>query len=186
MVIYTRTLASIIVEIVYGFKIESMDDEYIKAATDTMFVLSETRTPGKFWIDFMPWLRYVPAWVPGTTAVRFGHYWHPKIEKMINTPFDAILEGTVSSRFTSISLVLMVYQNTNACMACELIMKLKDEENSEVRVEEEIKARHATAVAYSGKLVLTFSHRYTTCSSLYSCCGYGLFRKLSWIATTLD
>jgi hypothetical protein len=186
VVIYTRTLASIIVEIVYGFKIESMDDEYIKAAADSMCALGETRIPGKFWVDFMPWLRHVPAWVPGTAAVRFGEYWHPKVEKMINAPFDAILEGTVGSRFTSISLLLMVYQNTNACMARDLIMKLKDEEDPEVQVEEEIKARHATAVAYVGKLVLILSHRHAACLLLYSCCGYGLFPKLLCFVTTLD
>jgi hypothetical protein len=95
-----RTLASIIVEVVYGFKIQDMNDEYIKAAVESMDALSESRVSGKFWVDFLPWLRYIPSWVPGTAAVRFGAYWRPKIEKMINKPFDAVMQGTVSSLYT--------------------------------------------------------------------------------------
>jgi hypothetical protein len=89
-------LASIIVHIVYGFKIEDMNDDYIKAAIEGMDVFSESRTPGKFWVDFMPWLRRIPSWVPGAAAVQFGTYWRPKVEKMINVPFDAIMDGWVS------------------------------------------------------------------------------------------
>jgi hypothetical protein len=89
-------LASIIVHVVYGFKIEDMNDDYVKAAIEAMDVFSESRTPGRFWVDSMPWLRHIPSWVPGTAAVQFGEYWRPKVEKMINVPFDAIMDGSVS------------------------------------------------------------------------------------------
>jgi hypothetical protein len=88
-------LASIIVDVVYGLKVEGMNDDYIKAAIESMDVFSESRVFGKFWVDFMPWLRHIPSWVPGT-AVQFGAYWRPKVEKMINGPFDAVADGSVS------------------------------------------------------------------------------------------
>jgi hypothetical protein len=96
---FARTLASLIVDIVYGFRIESMNDDYIKAAVESIDVFSESHLSGRFWIDVMPWLRYIPSWIPGTDAVRYGTYWRPRIAKTINTPFDAILSGKVSSHF---------------------------------------------------------------------------------------
>lgn len=104
----TRTLAALIIDIVYGFKIHSMNDDYVKMAIEAMDVFNESHLSGRFWVDFMPWLRYIPSWVPGTDAVRYGAYWRPKITKTINAPFDAILHGTVSSCFIDMVPTLTV------------------------------------------------------------------------------
>jgi hypothetical protein len=93
---HIRTLASVIMDIVYGLKIDSMDNEYIKAIIETLPSLQEIRTPGKFWLDFMPWLKHIPVWMPGATTVQFAAYWRPRVEKMINAPFDTIVGGSVS------------------------------------------------------------------------------------------
>jgi hypothetical protein len=89
-------MASMVVKIVYGFEIQSMDDDYIKAAIQSMDVLSESHVIGRFLVDTIPWLRHIPPWVPGTDAVRFGAYWRPKIQELIDTPFDEIMDGAVS------------------------------------------------------------------------------------------
>jgi hypothetical protein len=97
--IIVRTLASLVVGIVYGFKIESMNDDFIKTAVETADVFSESHLTGRFWVNIIPWLKYIPSWVPGTDAVRFGGYWRPKVVKAINTPFDTILSGMVSLQY---------------------------------------------------------------------------------------
>jgi hypothetical protein len=89
-------MATIIMDVVYGIQIQGMDDNYIKLALTALEVIVKTRVPGKFWIEFMPILKYVPSWVPGTTAVRFGEKWKHAVEDMVNVPYDAVKTGEVS------------------------------------------------------------------------------------------
>lgn len=83
-------LAAVILDIVYGLRIERMDDEYIKLAVESMDVFSESRVTGRYWVDFIPFLRHIPPWVPGAAAVKFGAKWRPEVEEMVNKPFDSI------------------------------------------------------------------------------------------------
>ncbi|KAI0092433.1 CyP450 monooxygenase [Irpex rosettiformis] len=141
------TLATIILDIVYGLQIESMDDEYIRMAIESMDAFSESRVSGRYWIDFMPFLRHIPSWVPGAAAVKLGARWHPVVEEMINKPFDAIkqqLDG-VQTPFPS--------------MALELITGLtREKEGDSTKIsEEEQHARDATGIAYAAGADTTYS-----------------------------
>ena len=77
-------------DIVYGRQIDSMNDEYIRLAIDSMESFSASRVPGRFWLDFMPFLKYVPAWVPGAAAAKHGAWMYSQTQEMINTPFDTV------------------------------------------------------------------------------------------------
>ena len=90
-----RTTAAAILDVVYGISIQSLDDQYIKSALNALQVLNDSKIPGKFWIEFMPILQYMPSWVPGTTAVKFGERWRPVVDDMVNKPFDAVKDGVV-------------------------------------------------------------------------------------------
>ena len=90
-------------DIVYGFQIESMDDEYLKLAIESMDAFAASRIAGKYWVDFMPFLKYVPSWVPGAAAVKYGARWRPVVDEMMSRPFEEIkqkLDETVSIPFT--------------------------------------------------------------------------------------
>ncbi len=77
-------------DIVYGLEIKSMDNKYVKLAIESMEVFASSHMSGKYWVNFMPILKYVPAWVPGAEAVKFGKKWRPVVEEMVNRPFDEI------------------------------------------------------------------------------------------------
>ena len=85
-----RTLATIILDIVYGLKVVSMDDEYIKLAVQSMNVFSESRVTGRYWVEFMPFLKYIPPWVPGAAAAKYGAQWLPEVREMVDRPFNLI------------------------------------------------------------------------------------------------
>ncbi|KAI0698606.1 CyP450 monooxygenase [Cytidiella melzeri] len=136
-----QTLATTIMDIVYGHRIQDMDDEYIKLIVEAFDVLIETKTTGKYWIDFIPILRYVPPWVPGATATKYGARWHPVIQEMINKPFDAIKNGV----------------DPNPSMARDLVMKLAQEHDPVRRREKEVSAKYATGIAYSAGADTTYS-----------------------------
>ncbi|KAI0698594.1 cytochrome P450 [Cytidiella melzeri] len=128
-----QTMAAIIVDVVYGIKIQGMDDDYIRLAAESLDVLNESKTPGKFWIDFMPFLRFLPPWVPGAAALKFSARWRPVVLEMMNKPFDAILNG----------------ENSRDSIARDLISKLKLDIDPDRGGEEGQHARHATGIAYA-------------------------------------
>ncbi|KAI0698607.1 CyP450 monooxygenase [Cytidiella melzeri] len=136
-----QTVAAVIVDVVYGQQIDSMDDEYITSATQGQHVLNESRIPGKYWVDFMPILQYVPSWVPGAAAVKYCARWRPSVLNMIDRPFDAIKNAV----------------DPNSSMAHDLIVKLAQEQDPVRRNEEELHAKHATGVAYTAGADTTYS-----------------------------
>ncbi|EMD39781.1 hypothetical protein CERSUDRAFT_112052 [Gelatoporia subvermispora B] len=61
--------------IMYGIKAAEEEDRYIAMANRALEASSEAFTPGAFWVDFVPALRYIPAWVPGADFQRKAARW---------------------------------------------------------------------------------------------------------------
>ena len=74
-----------------------MHDEYIVAITEGAKGFSESRLPGRFWVEFFPILQYIPARVPGAAARKFGAHYKPFVDYVRNSAFDEIKETMVSS-----------------------------------------------------------------------------------------
>lgn len=92
----SRLVSGIIANTVYGIEIKDMNHEYIKLVTQARTVVDTMKKPGKFWLDYMPLLRYVPTWVPGAAGVKYAARVRPSVEAMLNIPFDKIKVETVS------------------------------------------------------------------------------------------
>lgn len=52
-----------------------------------------------FWVDFMPFIQYVPAWVPGAAAAKIGARSRPIVQRMRDMPFDNVKYGEVLFHF---------------------------------------------------------------------------------------
>ncbi|KAI0340919.1 cytochrome P450 [Trametopsis cervina] len=127
-----QTMASIILNIVYGMSITSMDDPYLKLVTKSMEVLIKVKTFGAFWINFMPFLKHLPLWTPGASAVKYAARWRPTVMQTVNKPFEEVLNG----------------ENQEDSMALDLITKLRS--SGAMGTDAERHARYATGVAYAG------------------------------------
>ncbi|KAF9017715.1 cytochrome P450 [Hymenopellis radicata] len=55
---------SIILYVVYGYHVNPDDDEYVKIADNSLRSAGWAMVPGNYAIDYLPILRYVPAWFP--------------------------------------------------------------------------------------------------------------------------
>ena len=67
-----------------------MDHEYIRMSGEVMSGISHAQVPGNFWVEFLPFLRYIPSWVPGAGFKRFIEK-HTKLTKqMLDIPFDTV------------------------------------------------------------------------------------------------
>lgn len=62
-----RYLGKYVLQIVYGLEDEGTLDYFIKLNQSILEILLEIAMPGAYWVDFLPWLGYVPSWVPGAT-----------------------------------------------------------------------------------------------------------------------
>ena len=92
----SRLVAGIIANTVYGIEIEEMNHEYVRLVTQARDVMDTIKHPGNFWLEYMPFLRYVPTWVPGASGVKYAARVRPTVEAMVNKPFDTIKDEIVS------------------------------------------------------------------------------------------
>ena len=60
----TSTFAAAVIKIVYGFDVQDSRDTYI-VQLEKAIEAAEAFTPGRYLVEFFPFLRFVPAWVPG-------------------------------------------------------------------------------------------------------------------------
>lgn len=70
--------------------ISSPEDEYIKVSEAAVAVLNECKLPGAYWVDFLPILKHVPAWVPGAKAKQLGVKYAPLIRRARDMGFDHV------------------------------------------------------------------------------------------------
>lgn len=106
--------AAVIGDIVYGMHIDDIKHPYIIAGQEAIEGLDTARAPGAYLTEFVPILKYIPAWVPGAAARKLGNYYKPIVDKMRDEPYDEIKEDVVS--FTDflfcISVLIFYFRRT--------------------------------------------------------------------------
>lgn len=90
-------VAAAIGDIVYGLRIEDVKHSYIAAGQQSIEGLDTARSLGVYWTEFLPVLKYIPAWMPGAAARKLGNFYKPIVAKMREEPFDAVIADVVSS-----------------------------------------------------------------------------------------
>ncbi|KAJ3546252.1 hypothetical protein NM688_g5535 [Phlebia brevispora] len=90
MISVRQTLVAIILDITYGMRIENLDNEFVSLAQTAAEALSR-RFPGSFWAEFFPWLKYIPSWIPGSSARAWGDHYSPIAKAARSKPFDAVM-----------------------------------------------------------------------------------------------
>ena len=91
-----RIYSAIISKVTYDMNVTNMQNTYIQNAQSSMYALSIAQIPGRFWIDFLPFLKYVPPWFPGAHFKKFAERYKPIINRMVDEPFDEVKNDMVS------------------------------------------------------------------------------------------
>ncbi|KAG9074563.1 hypothetical protein FRC06_010605 [Ceratobasidium sp. 370] len=96
---------SVAIRIAYGHTVNDSDDEFIRSAEDFMAAVGEATIPGRWMVETIPLLRFVPSWVPGAGFKRRTEAWARKTVKHRQAPFDSavkkIAEGSAEPSFIS-------------------------------------------------------------------------------------
>ena len=84
-----------VMKIAYGIDVQDNDDPYISLAEEALHGLNQAATPGAFWVDLFPILKYVPSWFPGAGFQRKAAYWREVNATMVEKPFRYVKEQLV-------------------------------------------------------------------------------------------
>ncbi|KAK0232582.1 cytochrome P450 [Armillaria fumosa] len=100
--------ARIIMSITYGIDTLPEGDPFVTAAEDALHTIAMAAIPGTFLVDSLPFLKYVPAWVPGAGFQRKANEWKVLARRMVDMPYETairlIADGSYRPSFTSSNL----------------------------------------------------------------------------------
>jgi cytochrome P450 len=90
-------------KISYGHNISDKGDVFVTIADEAMQGLGKAGIFGSYLVDYLPFLKYVPEFMPGAGFKRQARVWRAKTREMIEKPFQMVKErmanGTASSCF---------------------------------------------------------------------------------------
>ncbi|KAJ7609821.1 cytochrome P450 [Roridomyces roridus] len=106
---YLRQMTGeVIIGMTYGFEVQPKDDPYIALTESAIKYLAAARVPGKFFVDSIPLLKYIPEWFPGAAFQRFAKEGRVWSEKLREIPFEEtkrrMAAGEASPCFTTKAL----------------------------------------------------------------------------------
>lgn len=82
---------------IYGHEVKSKDDEFLSMAEECVWLLSNRiASSGGIWpVDIFPFLKYIPAWVPGMAFKRNAIKWKAQLKEFVDKPYEVARENIV-------------------------------------------------------------------------------------------
>ncbi|KAG7095593.1 hypothetical protein E1B28_006323 [Marasmius oreades] len=100
-----RNAAFIIMKVAYGYTISDYNDHFVAIAEDAMRIGSLVAAPGKWLVDSLPILRFLPDWFPGAGFKRQAKAWSEHMYLQSLEPHvwvkDQMVKGSAVPSFTS-------------------------------------------------------------------------------------
>ncbi|KDR76422.1 hypothetical protein GALMADRAFT_444741 [Galerina marginata CBS 339.88] len=81
-------IGTIIIRLTYGYRVQSADDPFLTTPLSAMANLGKATTPGNFLVDFMPALKYIPRWIPGSGFLKTADEWRDILWSAAKNPFE--------------------------------------------------------------------------------------------------
>ncbi|KAF8137074.1 cytochrome P450 [Boletus edulis] len=100
-----RMAGSVILKISHGYSVKENGDPLVEMANRAMRNIAVVTSPGRFLVDLLPMLQYLPDWFPGCRFLKDAKRWHQMVGEVVNTPHQFVLEhlakGDAVPSFTS-------------------------------------------------------------------------------------
>ena len=93
-----RSTGALLLRVAYGYDVGSheKEDPLVKIAEVAQHGFNHASEPGAFLVDVLPWLRYIPAWLPGASFQKQARIWWEERERLYDVPFGFVKEEIVS------------------------------------------------------------------------------------------
>jgi len=85
-----------ILSVVYGIAIKESKDPYLSTPEIALNGFAEAGIPSRFGVDYFPFLKYVPSWVPGASFQKQAEHWRKILEDIREKPFLYVQDQLVS------------------------------------------------------------------------------------------
>ncbi|KAJ7339879.1 cytochrome P450 [Mycena albidolilacea] len=105
---FEQMTGELIMSITYGNDVLDANDPYLKLAHQSMHDLAAACVPGKYLVDAIPVLKYIPTWFPGAGFKRDARKWSQATQQYVELPFEEAKRKIAAgvSRASFISQVL--------------------------------------------------------------------------------
>ncbi|KAJ6548198.1 cytochrome P450, partial [Mycena vulgaris] len=105
---FRHMAGALIMDVTYGIDVDSTEYPYIGVAKQAMHGLAVASLPGRFLVDTIPALKYVPSWFPGADFQRQAKQWKKVTRELFEVPFAQakrnIASGSAAPSFISLCL----------------------------------------------------------------------------------
>ncbi|EPS99953.1 hypothetical protein FOMPIDRAFT_1123536 [Fomitopsis schrenkii] len=91
-----RYTTSVMMEVVYGHTVTAEDDRYMHTASEALRGTTEVAAAGANIVDFMPFLRHIPAWIPGARFKRLADETRDSVIAVHREPY-ALVENAMAT-----------------------------------------------------------------------------------------
>ncbi|KAF8671233.1 cytochrome P450 [Rhizoctonia solani] len=98
-----RMSGSTLLSAVYGYEVTSAHDPLVEVVETALDHLCEAAIPGNFLVNVMPWIRYIPDWVPGSGWKKTVDKWRKEREEMVDIPFNYTKQQIASEQAQGIA-----------------------------------------------------------------------------------
>ncbi|TFK35043.1 cytochrome P450 [Crucibulum laeve] len=128
-----HTFVATIMRAVYDIDVAESDDLYISTAEAALAGLAIAGNPGAFLVDLIPFLKYVPTWVPGAGFQKLAAHWKRLTSQLVEIPFQ-VVKGRMNEG------------TARPCATVRMLENLPEDNYSEY----EVVAKNCAAAAYGG------------------------------------
>lgn len=96
-----NTAGGITLSLAYGLQIRRFDDPWIKLAETALQTTTEAAVIGRYFVDIIPVLKYVPEWLPGAGFQKVAKEGRMIVNNFFDLLYDAAVQEIVMPSFFS-------------------------------------------------------------------------------------
>ncbi|CAE6497824.1 unnamed protein product [Rhizoctonia solani] len=106
---FYRTTSALFLQSVYGYELKSPDDPFFNDIMTLNSILSQASLPTAFLVNALPWLEFIPDWVPGTGWKTTAREWRAQKDRTVCDVYNWAKERVVSGADDG-SIVSLTYK----------------------------------------------------------------------------
>ncbi|KAF9529950.1 cytochrome P450 [Crepidotus variabilis] len=138
-----RNAVGVIVKVAFGYRIESLSDSFVRIAEESSNITAQALAPGRWLVDYFPFLQYLPSCLPGLGWKRQGLVWKERLNHLSGVPHSWVKEQMQSG----------YYEDS---LTSNFLSEIQDNASGNVKEREDI-VKWCAAALYAGAADTTVS-----------------------------
>ncbi|KAG8683656.1 hypothetical protein FRC11_013251, partial [Ceratobasidium sp. 423] len=110
---FYRTTSSVFMESVYGYELKSPQDRFFVDNMTMNANLSKAALPTAFLVNLLPWMEYIPEWMPGAGWKKTAYEWREQKDRAMGEVYEWAKQRAISGADDS-SIVALTFKEGQA------------------------------------------------------------------------